>query len=92
MVLDMIYLNYYLIFINVVSFVMFFVDKNLAKNHKKRISERTLFILIFMGGVIGACLGMGIFRHKTKKVYFHVCNILALLLWGYIIYLIFMVK
>ena len=42
-------------------------DKFLAKNHKSRISEKTLLIFVLIGGTIGSGLAMLIFRHKTAK-------------------------
>ncbi|OUD31775.1 DUF1294 domain-containing protein [Flavobacterium sp. FPG59] len=53
--------------INLIAFTSIGYDKYLAKNHKKRISERTLLSFIFLGGTIGSGLAMIIFRHKTSK-------------------------
>lgn len=46
------------------------IDKQKAKRGSWRISEKTLFILTLLGGGIGTIVGMYLFRHKTKKVYF----------------------
>lgn len=53
--------------INLIAFTSIGYDKYLAKNHKKRISERTLLSFVFLGGTIGSGLAMIIFRHKTSK-------------------------
>ncbi len=82
------YINYYLIGINVISFIMYGIDKYKAKKKKRRVSERTLFILSFLGGVVGSILGMFVFNHKLRKKYFYICNVLALILWIYIIWMI----
>ena len=56
-----------LFLINLITFSVFGYDKQLAKNRKNRISERSLFLLMLFGGTIGGFLAMLIFRHKTKK-------------------------
>ena len=56
-----------LLLINLITFSVFGYDKQLAKNRKNRISERSLFLLMLFGGTIGGLLAMLIFRHKTKK-------------------------
>ena len=50
-------LLYYLIVINVVSFLVYGIDKWKAKQGSWRISEATLLILAVIGGSIGALLG-----------------------------------
>ena len=57
----------YLIIINLLGFLVMFIDKRKAKKEKWRISEKTLFILTWLGGGIGTISGMYKFRHKTKK-------------------------
>ena len=58
-------LLYYLIVINVVTFLVYGIDKWKAKKGSWRISEATLLILAAIGGSIGALLGMKIWHHKT---------------------------
>ncbi|MBE5940387.1 MAG: DUF1294 domain-containing protein [Lachnospiraceae bacterium] len=60
----------YLIIINLVAFVLMFVDKAKAAKGKWRIPEKTLFLPVLLGGGIGGVAGMQIFRHKTKHWYF----------------------
>lgn len=57
---------YYLIFINIISLLLFVIDKRKARKKKWRISEMTLLTSSFIGGSIGALVGMYVFRHKTK--------------------------
>ena len=38
--------------------------------NERRIPEKTLFMLVALGGGIGGIAGMYIFRHKTKKARF----------------------
>ena len=58
-------LLYYLIVINVVTFLIYGIDKWRAKKGKWRISEATLLLLAVIGGSIGAWLGMKVWHHKT---------------------------
>ncbi len=61
------FLFFYLIAVNVFTFSLMGVDKNLARNRQWRISERTLFLVSFLGGSVGTWLGMYLFHHKTRK-------------------------
>ena len=56
----------YFVLINLISFVMYYIDKKRAKKHKWRISENALILSCVFGGSIGGLLGMKIFHHKTK--------------------------
>ena len=56
---------YILICINVVTFLVYGIDKWKAKQGSWRISEATLLILAVFGGSIGALLGMKVWHHKT---------------------------
>lgn len=62
----------YLIIINVITFVIFGVDKYKAIRQEWRIRESTLLGLALIGGSIGGWLAMYIFHHKIKKVKFFV--------------------
>ncbi|MBP3901595.1 MAG: DUF1294 domain-containing protein [Blautia sp.] len=62
----------WLIIINLLTFMLFVVDKERAVRHQYRISEFTLLALAFMGGSAGALLAMSLVRHKTKKKIFTV--------------------
>ena len=61
----------YLIIANVVAFMFMGVDKSKARNRKRRIRERTLFLSAIVGGSVGAICGMQVFRHKTKHFSFN---------------------
>ena len=76
---------YYLIFINIISFIICGYDKMMAIKHKFRIPEDMLLFLSFIGGCIGFILGMFIFRHKTKKFKFNALEPIFLGMWIYII-------
>lgn len=57
----------YLIIINVITFVVFCVDKRRAIRHEWRISEATLLGLSFAGGAMGGIVAMRLVHHKTRK-------------------------
>ena len=60
----------YLIIINIIGFLIMWIDKRKAIKGSWRIPEKTLFIITAIGGGIGTIAGMYIFRHKTKKLNF----------------------
>ena len=71
------YLAYYLLAINVVTFIVYGIDKYKAKKAKWRIPETTLLLLAVLGGSIGAWMGMKVWHHKTMHKKFqirHSCN------------------
>lgn len=70
----------YLAAINIAAFLVMGADKHKAKCHKRRISERSIFILGFVGGSLGVLLGMSIFHHKTRHLKFTIGIPLILLL------------
>lgn len=60
----------YFIIINIIGFLIMYIDKQKAKKGRWRIPEKTLFIVTALGGGIGTIAGMKVFRHKTQKVAF----------------------
>ena len=62
----------YMGIINVITFLAFAIDKINAVKGKRRIRIITLLGLAFVGGSLGALLGMYTLRHKTKVNYFTV--------------------
>jgi uncharacterized membrane protein YsdA (DUF1294 family) len=58
-------LLYYIVSINVLTFLVYGIDKWRAKQNKWRISEATLLVLAVIGGSIGAWFGMKAWHHKT---------------------------
>ena len=71
-------LLYYFVCVNVLTFLVYGIDKwrstsgrllptgrKKARQGKWRISEATLLLLAVIGGSIGAWLGMRVWRHKT---------------------------
>lgn len=62
----MIYIAF-LLFINVVTCMLFFDDKSRAVNNGYRIPEFQLLLFAAMGGSVGAVLAQRWARHKTRK-------------------------
>jgi len=62
----------YLIIINIIGFLVMYIDKQKAKKGKWRIPEKTIFIITVLGGGIGTISGMYAFRHKTQKLHFKI--------------------
>lgn len=60
----------YLLAINVAAFLLMGTDKKRAILQKRRIPEKTLFLVALLGGSLGAFMGMQSFRHKTKHLKF----------------------
>ena len=81
-------LLYYLIALNVVTFLVYGIDKWKAKQGSWRISEASLLILAVIGGSIGALLGMKIWHHKTMHKKFKyglpLILIIQIILIGYL--------
>lgn len=57
----------YLFVINIITYFLYGLDKQKAKQNRWRIPEKVLLGLAAFGGTIGALLGMRMFRHKTQK-------------------------
>ena len=78
---------WYLLGINILTFIVYGIDKYNAIKKKYRISEYSLFAFSVIGGSIGSLLGMRLFHHKTKKKFFWIVNILSSIIWLIIIIL-----
>lgn len=76
----------YLIVINLAAFLLMYADKQKAIKRQYRIPESVLLWSAFLGGAIGAYLGMRIFHHKTKHIKFTLGVPLAILTTGFLFY------
>ena len=75
-----IYILYYLAAINVITLIVYGIDKLKAKKGKWRIPESTLLLLAIVGGSIGAWCGVKVWHHKTmhKKFRYGIPLIIAI--------------
>ena len=81
------YLIPYLIFISIITFIVYAVDKKRSKkSNKNRIPEKVLLLLSILGGAYGGYLVMIIKHHKTKHWYFVIINILGIVGYSILIY------
>ena len=83
-------LQNYLIITNIVTFLVYGLDKWKAKKSKWRIREAALLGLAVLGGSIGAWLGMKVWHHKTmhKKFRYGIPAIIIIqliLITGYLL-------
>lgn len=78
-----------LLLVNILSLALYGSDKVRARRRDERIPERMLLGIALLGGALGACLGMWLFRHKTRHWRFVVFVPLFLLVHLYILYLLF---
>ena len=84
---------FYLVILNVLTFLLYGIDKWKAKHSRWRIPESLLLGMAALGGSVGAWLGMRVWRHKTqhKKFRYGVPAILlaqiVLLVWVVVNYL-----
>ena len=65
---------------NLMVILVYALDKSRARRGERRIRERTLIVLAFIFGGIGAMLGMILFNHKTSKTKFRILVPLAYIL------------
>lgn len=83
------FLFYYFILINIMTFLVFGIDKWIAKREKgTRVPENMLFGISLFGGIIGGLLGIYTFNHKTRKTKFKLIMYFILVL--YIILVLYM--
>jgi uncharacterized membrane protein YsdA (DUF1294 family) len=57
----------YLLVLNILTFVVYGLDKRSARNRGQRVPENALLFLAFVGGTPAAYAARHYFRHKTIK-------------------------
>ena len=57
---------------NIISFFLMRHDKRCARQGKRRVPEKWLFLITACFGGLGGVLGMKVFHHKTQHWYFKV--------------------
>lgn len=71
----------YLIIINIIGFIICFIDKRKAIKNKYRIKEMNLLLISLIGGCFGFYIGMYMFHHKTKKLKFTLLVPITIIVW-----------
>ena len=66
------YFVVYLLVVNLITFLLYAIDKRRAIRKAWRIPESVLIGFAALGGSVGAFLAMFLFRHKTKHTKFTV--------------------
>lgn len=74
--------------INILTLIMYGIDKLKAVRNEWRLSEATLLLPAILGGAYGALVGMFFFRHKIRKAKFVVLIPLFAIAHTIIIYLV----
>lgn len=72
---------------NIITFIIYGIDKWKAQRNRWRISERMLLFLAIIGGSVGALAGMYTFHHKTLHKKFTIGVPLILVIQVMIFYL-----
>lgn len=78
----------YLVIINLIAFLLCYIDKRNAIKNIYRISESSLLSISLMGGCFGMLFGMYMFHHKTRKLKFKLVYIFVII-WIIILLKIF---
>lgn len=79
---------WYLISINVFTFLLYSIDKYYAMKERKRVPEMTLYFFSFAGGFLGAILSMILTKHKLRKKLFISIQAVITIIWLVCIYLV----
>ena len=77
-------------FINIIAFIYMGIDKSKAMGDKRRVPEVHFLFLSILFCALGVLLGMIIFRHKIRNLYFFIGVPVALVGNISIIYLLYL--
>ena len=81
------------VIMSIVSFLLMRYDKQCARQHKRRVPERTLFLVAGLFGAIGGTIGMQVYRHKTNhwnfKTFFPTMMIMQIAIIGFVAFRVF---
>lgn len=75
-----------LILLNLITFLLYGIDKFKSKFNFWRISEKTLLLFSILGGGMGGFLAMTLLRHKTLKNKFYIANFIGIFVFIFIVY------
>lgn len=77
---------------SIATFVLYGLDKGVAKMQSLRAPENVLHLAALVGGFVGGWLGMVVWHHKTRKQIFYIVLLIATLIHGGIIYYLFFLR
>ncbi|NMB48518.1 DUF1294 domain-containing protein [Candidatus Kuenenbacteria bacterium] len=80
------YIFYYLLAINLLTFLIFVWDKQRAIYNQRRVPEKILWLMALAGGSIGAIVAMELAKHKRRKASFILVLALIMLIQVALIY------
>ncbi len=71
----------YVAMMNILGFLIMWIDKEKAKRNRWRIPEATLHSIAWLGGAPGMLLARQQLRHKSRKMIFAISFIAATFIW-----------
>lgn len=74
------YILIYIIFVNILGYIIMYADKKNAKKGKYRIPEKNIFYISFLGGELGIIIAMKKLKHKISKKSFKNKLIMSIIL------------
>ncbi|WP_024954150.1 DUF1294 domain-containing protein [Sulfurospirillum arcachonense] len=72
---------WYLVSINIFTFLLFIIDKYHSIKERKRVRELSLHFFSIAGGFIGAFLAMILVKHKLRKKVFLLWQSIISIIW-----------
>jgi uncharacterized membrane protein YsdA (DUF1294 family) len=78
-----------LISLNVSTFLVMLIDKIQATQAGRRLSERSLYLMTFLGGSVGMICAMYVLRHKSRKWSFQVIVWLLVFIQFFLLFFLF---
>jgi uncharacterized membrane protein YsdA (DUF1294 family) len=76
------------LFMSLLTYAVYAVDKTAARQGRRRVPERTLHLLALLGGWPGALLAQQRLRHKTSKPGFQLIFWLSVVSHGTVLFLV----
>jgi uncharacterized membrane protein YsdA (DUF1294 family) len=92
MKLELIYLSAYLLIINGLASIVFWLDKRKAIKHKYRTPEIKLHLYEVLGGVFIILPLLYLIRHKNRKISYYFWTYLIFAGWIALLYYILTIK
>ena len=78
-----------LVSFNVSTFLVMLIDKIQAVQAGRRLSERSLYLMTFLGGSVGMICAMYLLRHKSRKWSFQLIVWLLVFIQFFLLFFLF---